>query len=319
MIPTLSRNNPFDPLAPGGWWKGAVHFHSRGSDGHMEPDAIVAMLKQRGYDFMCLGDHWCVTVPTDPEGRMLIIPGCEIDTWTDDTPGNTHLMCIGVTRPPGNFRPAERPTHRELWETAKAISAFQVLNHPYWSTRSTEFLKSYDGLTAIEVYNHKSEVDNAMGYGEYPWHLLLNEGRRIDALAVDDAHGGPETFGHAWLMVRATDLTQAAIIAALQQGQFYSTRGPTIAAVTFSDDRMQVTCSPVRRVIVRGNQFFGKVFTAKPGEMLTRIDCPIALGEMEFARIELEDDAGLKAWSNPLWFANTQLNPPTAQRRCTID
>lgn len=284
----------------------------------MEPDAIVAMLKERGYDFMCLGDHWCVTVPRDHEGRMLIIPGCEIDTWTDDTPGNTHLMCIGVTRPLGDFRPAARPTHRELWDLARSISAFQVLNHPYWSTRSPEFIKSYDGLQAIEVYNHKSEVDNAMGCGEYPWHMLLNEGRRIDALAVDDAHGGPETFGHAWLMVRAPELTQPAIIDALQRGQFYSTRGPTFGPVAFADDRMQVACSPVRRVIVRGNQFFGKVFTAGPGQALTSIDCPIALGEMEFARIELEDHAGLKAWSNPLWFANTQLHPPAAGRRCTI-
>ncbi len=317
MTPTLSRVNPF--ACPGRWLKGAIHFHTKASDGHLEPDAVVALLKSRGYDFMCIGDHWCVTVPSDPDNRILIIPGCEIDTWTDDTPGNTHLMCVGVTRPPGDFRPAERPTHRELWDLAKSISSFQVLNHPYWSTRSTEFIKSYDGLTAIEVYNHKSEVDNAMGYGEYPWHLLVNEGRHIDAVAVDDAHGGPDTFSHAWLMVRAADQTQDAVIAALQQGAFYSTRGPLIEDVSFGDDAMHVRCSPVRRIIIRGNQFFGKVFTAKPGELLTSASCPINLREMESARIELEDAAGLKAWSNPFWFANTQLNPPTAQRRCGID
>jgi len=317
MIPDVSRGNPY--ATPGRWWKGAIHFHSKSSDGQMTPDEIVALLKERGYDFMCLGDHWAVTVPTDPEGRLLIIPGCEIDTWTDDTPGNTHLMCIGVTQPPGNFRPAERPNHRELWELAKSISAYQILNHPYWSTRSTEFIKSYDGLPAIEVYNHKSEVDNAMGYGEYPWHLLLNEGVRVDAVAVDDAHGGPETFGHAWLMVRTDDLSQAGIIAALKNGDFYSTRGPSLDAVTFSDDKVHIACSPVRRVIVRANQFFGKVFTAKEGQLLTSVDCPVWLNEMESVRIELEDANGLKAWSNPLWFANSQLRPPTAQRRCSID
>jgi len=317
MTPELARPNPF--TLPGQWFKGAVHFHTTNSDGKLSPDRAVARLKEYGCDFACFGDHWVVTQPVDPEGKLLIIPGCEIDTWDDQTPGNTHIMCVGVSGTEGNFRPARwnedgRPSHRELWDMARRISEYQILGHPYWSCRSPEFIKSYAGVGAVEIYNHNHEIKEAMGYSEYTWHILLNEGFPVDATVADDAHGLESSYGHAWLMVRATECTRPAIIQALKNGDFYSTRGPLFEDIHIEGDFLHVTCSPVRRIIIRTNQFFGKIHTAPLGETLTSGTCRIDLKEMEFIRVELEDINGLKAWSNPFYFANTQLHPRTRDR-----
>ncbi len=311
MDPILTRGSPFDK--PGNWYKGAIHFHTTNTDGRLSPDEAVAFFKHRGYDFICPGDHWYVTVPSDAEGRLLVIPGCELDTWQTDSPGNTHIMCMGVTLPPGDYRPVERPTHRAMWDFAKSISAYRILNHPYWSTRSPEFIKSYDGLDAIEVYNHKSERDYGMGFAEYTWHMLLNEGFFVDALAADDGHKAHE-FGHAWVMVRAEAYTQEGILAAMKNGDFYSTMGPEIRSVAFADGRIHVTTSPARKITFRTTQFFGGTQIAPDGGELTEAGTAIDLDEMEWVRVEVEDHEGRKAWSNPLHFRNSQVHPPIRER-----
>ncbi|MEX2607518.1 MAG: hypothetical protein WD708_09245 [Kiritimatiellia bacterium] len=317
MPANLSNSNPF--AKPGQWFKGAVHFHTTNSDGKLPPDRAVACLKDKGYDFACFGDHWVVTEPGDPEGKLLIIPGCEIDTWSDDTPGNTHIMCVGVDGMEGNFRPAKweeggRPTHRELWDMARRISDYQIIGHPYWSCRSPEFIKSYQGVGAVEIYNHNHEMKEVMGNSEYTWHILLNEGFPVHATVADDAHGLEDSIGHAWLMVKAPGCTRPDIIQALQHGDFYSTRGPEIKDIRLEGEFLHVNCSPARRILIRTNQFFGKVHNAPPDSTITSGSCWIDLKEMEFMRVEIEDVNGLKAWSNPLFFSNSLMNPPSRDR-----
>ena len=305
----LDRGNVFDK--PGNWYKGNLHLHTTKSDGKTDPDTALRWHKDNDYDFVCFGDHWHVTEPRDPEGKILVIPGCEIDTWTDGTIGNTHIMCVGVDGIKGDFRPRNRAGVRELWDWATRISDYRWIAHPYWSTQSAESLKSYPGLKAIEVFNGLFDTTLAMGDGEYPWHMLLNEGVRIDALAVDDAHGGAESMGKGWIMVKAMECTRPAIIAALHAGDFYATRGPGIASVEFTDKSLIVRTTPAKRIIVRTNQFFGGVWTARGGEgdSIVVAEAKIDLNEMNHIRIVVEDHQGRKAWSNPFYFTDTKLQP----------
>jgi len=307
MEVTLKRANVFDK--PGQWFKGALHFHTKNSDGKLTPDEALNWYKGHGYNFICLGDHWRVTMPVDSGegGKMLVIPGCEIDTWNDATVGNTHIMCVGVEGHREDFRPPARLTVAELCALAESISQYRVVAHPYWSTHSAESMKSLKGISALEVYNHLFDETCAMGYAEYPWHMLLNEGCAMDATAVDDAHGGAESLGHGWVMVKATACTQEAIIAAFQAGDFYPTQGPTIESVRFDGLRMIVKTSPARRIIIRTNQFFGALVTAPEGGAITSAEAQITLSEMSHMRVEVEDQQGRKAWSNPFYFSNTLL------------
>ncbi len=303
----LVRDNVFSK--PGRWFKGALHLHTRNSDGKMSPDEALRWHKQNGYDFICFGDHWKVTTPVDPEKKVLVIPGCEIDSWHDDAVGNTHVMCVGVDGHADDFRPTERMGLQELWSHAQSISEYCWIAHPFWSTQSAESLKSYPGLRAVEVYNGLFDSTLAMGDGEYPWHMLLNEGMRIDALAVDDAHGREESVGNGWIMVKAAECTRQTIISALKQGDFYATRGPVIHDVRFEENRIVATTSPARRLIVRSSQFFGKCITAPAGRSFTSIEAEINLRDMDHARLVVEDHNGLKAWSNPFYFANSTIRP----------
>ena len=303
----LRRANVFDK--PGKWFKGAIHLHTTASDGKLSPDEALHWYKTHGYDFVCFGDHWRVTTPVDPEGKMLVIPGCEIDTWNDATVGNTHIMCVGVEGHHEDFRPATRPTVAQLCELAQSICQYRIVAHPYWSTHSAESIKSLKGISALEVYNHLFDETAAMGYAEYPWHMLLNEGCELDATAVDDAHGGVESLGHGWVMVKATTCTQEAIVAALQAGDFYATQGPEIRSVGFGGMTLVVQTSPAQRIIIRTNQFFGAINTAVGGEAVTSARAKIDLVEMNHMRIEVEDTQGRKAWSNPFYFTNSLMRP----------
>jgi len=308
----LARGNVFEK--PGKWFKGAIHLHTTASDGHMSPQDAMDWHKAHGYDFVCFGDHWRVTVPADPDGRVLVIPGCELDTWTEDTIGNLHVMCVGVDGLAADARPVDRrPSCRELWDLAKSISQYRFIAHPYWSTRSAESLRSFDGLAAIEVYNHGLEVSHAMGLAEYPWHMLLNQGCRIDALAVDDAHGGPESLGGGCIMVKARSCTREAVIAALAAGDFYSTMGPELKDVQFDGLTICVRTSPARRIIFRSTQFFGAMAVAPAGGSITAADTAVDLKEMEQIRVIVEDHDGRKAWSNP-FYLDSQLSPPTGRK-----
>ncbi len=301
----LDRGNVF--AKPGKWFKGALHLHTTNSDGKTSPNAALQIYKANGYDFVCFGDHWKVTMPLDPNGQMLVIPGCEIDTWTDGTIGNTHIMCVGVDGIDGDFRPKNRSGLKEVWDCANRISEYCWIAHPYWSTQSAESLRNYPGLRAIEVFNNLFDSTLAMGDGEYPWHMLLNEGVRIDALAVDDAHGGLETMCQGWIMIKAAECTRSAVINALKAGDFYATRGPEIRTVSFVDNVMTVQTSPAKRIMVRTNQFFGGVWTAREGGEISSIECKIDLKDMDHARVVVEGHNGRKAWSNPFYFSDTQL------------
>jgi hypothetical protein len=53
-------SNPY--AGDGHWYKGSVHCHSRGSDGALEPDDVVAQHIAMNYDFLAITDHNVVTV-----------------------------------------------------------------------------------------------------------------------------------------------------------------------------------------------------------------------------------------------------------------
>ncbi len=298
---TTPRCNPFD--APGIWLKGAVHVHTTNSDGSAAPADACAFYAARGYDFVCFGDHWHVTMPEESHG-LLLIPGCEIDTWRDDEAGNTHIMCMGAdSAPPRPPDSAPRMGQRELWALAQATGEYCVFAHPYWSTASPDRIARLPGLYAIEVYNHGTERTIAQGHAEFVWDLLLNAGHRIDALAVDDAHWhqGTDDAGGGFVMVKAAARTRQAIMAALRAGSFYSSMGPRIDAVEISGTTFAVRTSPAAAVVFRGSQFYGSVVRGTPETPVTHASYTADPQRTRHIRIQVEDQHGCRAWSNPFY------------------
>ncbi len=102
------------------------------------------------------------------------------------------------------------------------------------------------------------------------------------------------------------------MIEALRSGRFYGSPGPKIRDVTIEEASITVRCSPVRSVRVRSGPWDGCAVNADlgmgnwRGEARERdADGLITGARFEFpefwrwARVEVEDERGRRAWSNP--------------------
>jgi hypothetical protein len=85
---------------------------------------------------------------------------------------------------------------------ARDAGAFVAVAHPQWSGLSLDDARSIEAAHAVEVYNHGcwAGCDRADG-----WSIndrLVSEGKRLTAVATDDAHFyEPDHFG-GWVMVK---------------------------------------------------------------------------------------------------------------------
>lgn len=135
-------------------------------------------------------------------------------------------------------------------------SMFAHINHPNfgWAIKAEDMMQ-LKGERFFEVYNGHPHVHN---YGdsstigmEELWDRLvihyITEGRDlVYGLATDDAHdfieysGRTSNPGRGWIMVRASELTPAALISAMEKGDFYSTTGVELENVEFKNRTLSV-------------------------------------------------------------------------------
>jgi hypothetical protein len=68
----------------------------------------------------------------------------------------------------------------------------------------------------------------------------------------DDAHfNEPDHFGR-WVMVKAIENSQSAILTALKEGSYYSSTGPDFHTVIWSDNQVEVSTSEISTIILQG-------------------------------------------------------------------
>lgn len=305
----MSSLTPFS-LA-GRFWRGNLHTHSTLSDGALTPEAVVEAYKAAGYDFMMLSDHfvkrygWPIA-DTRPyrSNRFTTILGSEVHAPATSAGELWHIVAAGL---PLDFPPPDpKETGPQLARRAAAAGAFIGIAHPAWSQLTIEDGRAIDCAHAVEVYNHGCAVECDRGDGWYLLDQLLNEGRRLTAFATDDAHfKTPDHFG-GWVHVKAESLEPEALLAALKQGAYYSSQGPLIHDVAVVRGEMTVSCSPVDAiVVVCGNSRtvarYGRAITEATLD-LTKLDEGWLLERRSpWLRLVLIDQAGRRAWSNPIW------------------
>ncbi len=291
--------------APGHFWKGNIHTHSTASDGARSPREVCAAYQDAGYDFLALTDHflakydWPVvdTRPFRAPGFTTIL-GAELHAPATSLGEIWHILAVGL---PDDFAPtAADETGPALAARALAAGAFVAIPHPAWYALSAADANTIPGAQAVEIYNHTSALRTDRGDGAYLADQLLAEGRRINLIAVDDAHfKSPDAFG-GWLMVKAEANAPEPLLAALKAGQFYATQGPLLHDVTWHDEVVEVHCSPAAAVMVLGR---GSRAEQSLAPMQTRVRLPIAaLRRGGFGRVVVTDAQGRRAWSNPFFF-----------------
>jgi hypothetical protein len=298
---------------PGRFFRGNLHCHSDRSDGALSPAELARTYREAGYDFIAITDHfeerfgWPVTdTRALREDDFTTLVGAELSSadWSD--PSVYWVAAVGL---PPDFGPPRAGDHVEAIARAAAGGAFVYLLHPGLNGLRPEVaagLPGMDAVRAVEVYTHQSWIYRPDTAIAAPFlDALLDDGRRLGAVAADDAHfrDGPDAFG-AWVEVFAAELAPEALLAALKGGAYYATQGPAIGGLTRDGDELHVRCSSCARVLLTGPSRLWRRWRwrlAEPGAGLTEASFSLSDFRGSFCRVTVVDGDGRRAWSNPVW------------------
>ena len=142
--------------------------------------------------------------------------------------------------------------------------------------------------------------------------MVSESGRRCFGLVTDDSHHPGFDSGHGWTWLRAPERSAEAVLAGIAAGSFYGSSGPVLHDVAVDGDEVEVRCSPARSVTLVSSRTEGAAVNAgrlgyrDAGEVLADDDRGITHARLRrsvgasYARIEVTDANGNRAWTNPL-------------------
>jgi len=309
------------PASPG-WYRGNTHAHSSNSKGgDSAPDALARWYREHGYQFVFMTDHDEVLTDVAPINALLgrrdwflVLPGQEMGERLlrkNDTPGDLHINALFSSKV---IWPDKAGT-----TLAGAIApvleqgAMVQINHPNykWSLKPSDLDEVPDGAL-IEIWNGLPKINNiggADGKGEVKpssegfWDYLLSRGKIVWATGADDVHvlkGEAPGAGKAWIVVRAPELTSAAIKTAMAAGDFYASNGVTLTDIAADDTSFTVTipgseAGPryTTRFIGQGGQVLAEVAGLTPSYRFK--------GSETYVRARITDSDGRYAWTQPVF------------------
>ena len=306
------RIAPFS--TPGRFWRGNLHTHSFASDGAMSPEQVVEAYKRAGYDFLQISDHFVERYQfpmTDTRAfrsnNFTTLIGAELHAMGTEVGELWHILAAGL---PLDFPvPTSTETGPELAARARAAGAFVAIAHPAWSQLRIGDGRALAAAHAVEIYNHGCAVETDRGDGFYLLDELVNEGRRLTAIATDDAHfkhGDYDAFG-GFVEVKAESLDPDVLLEALKAGHFYASQGPRLVDVDVSLGEVRVECSPAHSIALvtgtsRALSCVGRNITSATFDVANVARSAwVNPGAVQWFRVVVIDHAGKRAWTNPIW------------------
>lgn len=209
-----------------GWYRGDCHIHSVHSDGKLTPEQLVAAARKVGLDFMATTEHnhgdahgaWARHAGED----LLVILGEEVTTE------NGHWLALGVR--PGQvvdwrYRVRDDLIGQHLGEVHET-GGLCVAAHPHAPYPSGEFMYSYQGFDAVEVWNGlwtsdlPWNADNEAALAEWGRSLAadVHAGSWRPAMGNSDTHL-EDQIGIPHTVVLAEELSVDAILAGIRAGR----------------------------------------------------------------------------------------------------
>lgn len=266
------------------FYKANLHCHSTISDGDMTPETLKKHYKENGYQILAYTDHEVLVPHTELcDDDFLALTGYEIQIYGDmDLPKKlrrvSHLnlyprdpeACrmpffnladvLRLDKLPDLSKAVYDGDGKDGKEySAKGISALIAkakengfivsYNHPTWSCEDQSVYANLQGLFAMEIYNHGANLLGHEAYCPYVYDQMLRGGQRIGCIATDDTHHKEDLFGGA-TYVFADSLSHADVISALENGDFYASRGPQIHALWYENGIFHIECSAAKTIVV---------------------------------------------------------------------
>jgi hypothetical protein len=283
----------------GHWFKGSIHLHTDRSDGHLTLEDVAHKYATKKYDFISITDHWCLPELNGNREALplLVINGIELDGY--DAQGTYyHVLAIGASSKPSLFT----RNYLKTLQTLYSQGAVLIWAHPHWTGNTLQ-----EGLRhkfhGMEIYNHSSHCENGSGYALSHWDGMLLHNPDFLGFATDDSHFTPHQpyWNGGWIMVNAAGCTQQEILNSIRRGNFYATEGPSFYSIEYGENTVHVKTSPVTYVRLIGPRRTGKWIDALDKEPVRQTEFELPQ-DWPYARLEIEDAAGKRAWTNPLWF-----------------
>ncbi len=288
------------------WYKGNLHTHTNLSDGRESPREVVKRYRRMGYDFLAITDHRLYGIHEDlSTDDLLVLPGVELDITV---PGPSRLIhhIVGIGIPGKNtYAHGEKIEYPQYTSPQMLVSMLVqrgnlcIYAHPSWSHVSSDHICDIQGLTGVEWYNHSCEMNFLCGSSEHQIDSLLRQGSRFWITACDDSHQKNSDWAGGWIMVRAKELTQEAIVQAIISGNFYASQGPELHSFTIEGDKAVLTCSPCFTAGFLADTIAGYAQHSPSSELTS---CTYTLkGNESYLRAVCIDSSGKKAMSQPIW------------------
>ena len=306
------------------WYKGNTHTHTLRSDGDSTPEEVVKWYKDNGYNFLFITDHETIT-PVDElnrsfgvVGQFSVFTAQEVTDRTGGKPYHVNALDVASVIMPNRGTAPVQNVQLNIDAIRKTGGVPQV-NHPNfgWALSAAE-IGQLKNVNLMEIFNAHPLVNNLGGGGspsvESIWDAILSTGKLIFGVASDDVHtvrdlgnSKQPTPGHGWVMVNASDLSQKAIAAALDRGDFYSSTG--VELETYSLDRSTISIAVKKERWSKYNiQFIGR-----GGKVLQELlDSPATYkirGDEGYVRVRVLESNGKVAWTQPLMFGSASPKP----------
>lgn len=320
LITGLAVNASAQPQPTPNWYKGNTHTHTINSDGDSTPDEVVRWYREHGYHFLVLSDHNYLT-PVDglnqvfgAAGKFIVIKGEEVSDEFQKKPIHLNGLNVKELVPPQHGDSVAATVQNNV-NAIRRADGVPHINHPnfHWAIGAND-IKAVKNVRLFEVYNGHPTVNN-LGGGGFPgleamWDDILSAGMILYGIAVDDAHvfknpadKTKPTPGHGWVMVRAASLDAAAILQALERGDFYASTGVTLRS--YQADSKGITID----IAAAAQSKYTVQFIGRWGKVLKEVTTNSASytfnGDEFYVRARVLESNGKMAWTQPV-FLNKQ-------------
>jgi hypothetical protein len=299
VAPAKALTNPFQEK--GHWYKAALHVHTTTSDGDVDVPTRLAQYRAANFQVVAITDHWKTNdLSACSTDGFLAISGMEAHPVTGTGAPRHHFVCLNLPHP---FELAQTLPAQTLIDKVIEAGGKVIYAHPYWTAHSLEEMTEVRGYVGMEVFNAVCHLRYRKGHNAVHWDQLLNKGIMLPAVATDDVHKTAE-INRGWTMIKAPALDTARIMQAIASGCYYGSCGPVIEDCRIEAGVIRIATSPVKQV----NFFFngqggGHVVSAEGDNTLTSAQWAFGHGKKrrcQWIRVEVVDEAGNHAWTNPL-------------------
>lgn len=328
------------------FYRANLHCHSTISDGKKTPEELKRFYMDHGYSAVAFTDHEVFIPHNDlTDDNFVALNAIEIDPSGDHSyaehPDRCHFCLIAK-----NDQIKADPLYRtwayttiwdgldkwldrtendpnepeyDLYYDGDVISGamkrahdrgfFVTYNHPDWSRENYTKYSKYSGMDAMEIVNFGCQIAGFDDDNGHCYNDLLNQGKKIFAVATDDNHNWPDdnsihcdSFGGATVLA-APELSYDALIAALESGSFYATagtsthRGPDFRSIVWEDGKVTVKTSDVRSISTITSSRHSRIALANDGETISEGSFEPS-SEAKWFRFVAVDREGYKAYSN---------------------